>query len=164
MFRVQCKTVGMTAAARRWMVAAAILTLTASAAKAQTVIDGDTIEYKGIVVHLWGIDAPEKGETCSDGWNAGQAAVDHLTRLIQGHDVLCSLKSEDGATRVAAQCTADGKDLSAEMTNAGMAWALTRETDAYTVQETNAMSAIRGVHAHPCLKAWEWRTKQMGKP
>lgn len=149
--------------ARYWLAAALAFALVTSTANAQTVIDGDTIDYKGVVVHLWGIDAPEKGELCADNWNAGQAAMDHLAKLMKGHDVLCSLKSEESATRVAAQCTVDGKDLSAEMTSAGMAWALTRETDTYTVQETDAMSAIRGIHAHPCLKAWEWRTKQLGK-
>ncbi len=146
------------------MAAALAFALLTSKASAQTVVDGDTIDYKGVVVHLWGIDAPEKGELCADNWNAGQAAMDHLTKLMKGHEVLCILKSEEKSTRVAAQCTADGKDIGAEMASAGMAWALTRETDAYTVQETNAMSAIRGVHAHPCLKAWEWRTKQLAKP
>jgi endonuclease YncB( thermonuclease family) len=137
--------------------------LAASGAAAQTVIDGDTIDYKGVVVHLWGVDAPEKGQICSDNWHAGQAAIDHLTSLMKGREVACALKSSEGASRVAALCTADGKDLGAEMTTAGLAWSLTRETDAYTVQETNAMAQIRGVHAHPCLKAWEWRTKQLGK-
>jgi endonuclease YncB( thermonuclease family) len=134
-----------------------------SGAGAQTVIDGDTIDYKGVVLHLWGIDAPEKGEICSDNWHAGQAAIDHLTSLMKGGNVTCALKSAEGSSRVAALCTAGGKDLSAEMVTAGLAWSLTRETDAYAVQETNAMAELRGVHAHPCLKAWEWRTRQLGK-
>jgi endonuclease YncB( thermonuclease family) len=148
---------------RRLSMTMAIL-LAATAASAQTIVDGDTIDYKGVVVHLWGIDAPEKGQTCTDNWNAGQAAIDHLTKLMQGRNVVCALKSSDDSPRVAAVCTADGKDLGAEMVSAGLAWALTRETDRYTIQETNAMSAIRGVHAHPCLKAWEWRAKQLRKP
>jgi endonuclease YncB( thermonuclease family) len=151
----------MTASGKFVVILAALMG--ASGASAQTVIDGDTIDYKGVVVHLWGIDAPEKGEMCADNWHAGQAAIDHLAGLMKGRDVACSLKTAEGSSRVAALCTAGGKDLSAEMASAGLAWALTRETDAYTVQETNAMAQVRGVHAHPCLKAWEWRTKQLGK-
>ncbi len=138
--------------------------MTSTAHAQTTVVDGDTLNYRGIVVHLWGIDAPENGETCADGWNAGQTAKDHLMKLVQGKEVVCALQGPDKGPRVAAICKAGDKDLSSEMANAGMAWALTGESDAYTVQETNAMSAIRGVHAHPCLKAWEWRSKQLAKP
>ena len=154
-------TAAMTAL-RKFLVLLAAMTAS-SGAGAQTVIDGDTIDYKGVVLHLWGIDAPEKGEICSDNWHAGQAAIDHLTSLMKGGNVACVLKTGKGSSRVAALCTAGGKDLSAEMVGAGLAWSLTRETDAYTVQETNAMAQLRGVHAHPCLKAWEWRDKQLGK-
>jgi endonuclease YncB( thermonuclease family) len=70
----------------RWGMLGAIAVLAASAAEAQapsdTVIDGDTIRYKGAVVHLWGIDAPDKGHVCADGWDAGKAAADHLKSLI----------------------------------------------------------------------------------
>jgi len=150
--------------ALRKTVAVAVLLLLAPAAGAQTAIDGDTLEYKGVAVHLWGIDAPEKGQVCADGWNAGQAASERLAEFLRAGEVLCTLKSGGDAGRVAAFCTAGGKDLSAEMAKAGMAWALTAETDAYTVQETEAMSAIRGVHAHACEKAWEWRSKHRVKP
>jgi endonuclease YncB( thermonuclease family) len=129
-----------------------------------TVIDGDTIDYKGIVVHLWGIDAPEKGQVCADGWAAGQAAIDRLKSLIQGQQVACVLKSTEESPRVAALCKAGGKDLSAAMAGDGLAWALPAETTAYTVQDTNAMAGVWGVHAHPCMKAWEWRAKQLKLP
>jgi endonuclease YncB( thermonuclease family) len=155
----------MTAVGKTCLILAALMAapLASPGASAQTVIDGDTIDYKGVVLHLWGIDAPEKGEMCADNWHAGQAAIDYLTSLMKGRDVSCALKSAEGSPRAAALCTAGGKDLSAEMASAGLAWSLTRETDAYTVQETNAMALVRGVHAHPCLKAWEWRTKQLAK-
>jgi endonuclease YncB( thermonuclease family) len=143
---------------------AAAAVLAATGANAQTVVDGDTIDYRGVVVHLWGIDAPEKGQVCADNWKAGEAAIDRLKELMNGRKVVCNLRGGDDAPRVAALCTADGKDLSATMASEGLAWALTRETADYTVQETDAMSAIRGVHAHPCQKAREWRAKQLDAP
>ena len=149
----------------RWFISCLAAFLAAFPVAAQTsVIDGDTIDYKGVVLHLWGIDAPERGQTCADGWPAGQAAIDRLKSLIQGQQVACALKSAANSPRVVALCTAGGKDLSAAMAGDGLAWALPSETTAYTVQETNAMAGVWGVHAHPCLKAWEWRAKQLKQP
>ena len=64
----------------------------ASAVPASVVIDGDTVRYNGVAVHLWGIDAPERGQTCSDGWQAGKMAADYLTGLIHNRSVACDLK------------------------------------------------------------------------
>ena len=133
----------------RLSIAAAILVM-ASAAQAQTIVNGDTIDYLGVVVHLWGIEVPRQGQVCADGWKAGDAALAHLREYVKGRKVVCTLRGAANAPRVAALCTADGKDISAEMAKAGMAWARTTETDDYTVQETDAMAQVRGVHAHPC--------------
>jgi len=32
------------------------------------------------------------------------------------------------------------------------------------VQASNAMYAVGGVYAHPCVKAWEWRAGIRPKP
>ena len=133
-------------------------------AKAQSVIDGDTIEYKGVVLRLWGIDAPEKAQTCGDGWAAGKAAIDYLTQLMQGKTVTCELKTApDNKKATYGLCKADGQDLSAAMVSAGMAWSLPDLTQDYTVQGSNAQYMIRGVNAHPCAKAWDWREAQLKK-
>jgi len=155
-------------AQHRTLVAVALAALAAMPAAAQTattsVINGATIEYKGVAVHLWGIDAPEKAQICADGWPAGLAAIDHLKSLVEGQSVGCVQKSADQSPRVTAVCKANGKDLSAEMASAGLAWALTSETLDYTVAETNAMAAVLGVHGHPCMKVWEWRNRQLKLP
>lgn len=124
-------------------------------------LDGDTIAYKGTNVHLWGIDAPEKGQTCLDGWQAGKQAADYLAGLMRGKQVTCELKAATALDKLKyALCRADGQDLSAAMASAGMAWALVSQTLDYTVQESTAMSQVWGVHANACMKAWEWRTSQ----
>src|SRR5258708_1679268 len=55
-----------------------------------------------------------------------------------------------------AASRAEAQDLSAAMASGGMAWAAPNVAD-YSVQASNAMYAISGVYAHPCVKAWEWR-------
>ena len=143
------------------LAAVAAVMVLSSVAQAQTVIDGDTIEYKGANVHLWGIDAPEKGQTCADGWQAGKLATDYLAGLMRGKQVTCELKAATAPDKLNyALCKANGQDLSAAMASAGMAWALISQTPDYTVQESTAMSQVQGVHGNACMKAWEWRAKQ----
>jgi len=141
-------------------VVAALVLVVVATARAQTVVDGDTITWQDKPAHLWGIDAPERGQTCADGWPAGQIAADYLTGLIRGRKLECQPKSAATAGgRAAAQCKVDGQDLSAAMAAAGMAWAYTEETRDYTLQDSQAMIQVLGVHAHDCMKAWEWRTR-----
>ena len=53
---------------------AAALALAASPALAQSarVVDGDTLKVYGVTYRLWGIDAPELGQPCADGWPAAR--------------------------------------------------------------------------------------------
>lgn len=142
--------------ATSWRIFGAVTTLAASSASAQTVIDGDTLNYKGAVVHLWGVDAPDTGHVCADGWDAGKAAAAYLKSLVGNKPVMCEAKSSTAPGGPFAICKVEGQDLSAAMAAAGMAWAMPSIAD-YSVQASNAMYAISGVYAHPCVKAWEWR-------
>jgi endonuclease YncB( thermonuclease family) len=143
--------------------ALAVTTAMAQTSPASVVIDGDTLRYKGAVVHLWGIDAPERGQVCGDTWPAGQMAADYLTGLIHTRPVVCETKPWPATpNQTYAQCKVDGHDLSAAMAAAGMAWSNPAQTKDYTVQESEAMYNVLGVHANACLKAWEWRAQRAG--
>jgi len=149
----------------RWMTAGGLAIAAATApAWGQTALDGDTLNYQGTTVHLWGIDAPEKAQICADNWPAGRIAATYLAGLIKGRKVDCALKDTPAPKPVFAVCTVDGQDLSKSMTADGMAWAVPSQTQDYTVGEANAMIAVLGVHAHPCMKAWEWRARGQSKP
>jgi endonuclease YncB( thermonuclease family) len=115
------------------------------------------------VVHLWGIDAPDQGHICADGWDAGKAAADYLRSLVGARTIACEPKAASAPGGPFAICKVDGQDLSAAMASAGMAWAASNIAD-YAVQASNAMYAVSGVYAHPCVKAWEWRAGIRPKP
>lgn len=134
-----------------------ILLLVGIAANAQTVTDGDTIKLNGTRWRLWGIDAPELGQLCLDGWPGGIEAARTLERLALGKRIECEYRGKDRYGRSIGLCRADGQDLGAEMVEAGMAWAFTRYSSDYIEQEKSAISSRRGVHAHDCEKAWDWR-------
>lgn len=135
----------------------------ATALAATKAVDGDTLSYDGITVQLWGIEAPDRNQTCADGWPAGRLAADYLAKLVEGHKIVCETKTTPQPAPVYALCRADGKDLSGAMVGAGMAWANLKQSDEYSIGETNAMVDLAGVHAHRCLKAEEWRAQHGGK-
>jgi len=60
-------------------------------------------------------------------------------------------------------CRVSGEDLGAIMVREGFAWAFTRYSVDYVDQQEEARRANRGVHAHDCVPAWEWRAQQRSK-
>ena len=57
------------------------------------VADGNTIIIAGEAVRLYGIDAPELAQTCSDAegkvWACGQESMYALLRFLENHWVTC---------------------------------------------------------------------------
>lgn len=126
---------------------------------AQTATDGDTIKIDGTAYRLWGVDAAEMRQSCEDGWPAGIEASKALLDLMRGRTITCEPRTTDRYGRAVALCRADGTDLGAAMVRIGMAWAFTKYSTDYVEQESAALNARLGVHAHPCDKPWDWRAK-----
>jgi endonuclease YncB( thermonuclease family) len=145
---------------RRVAALAMIALLLATPAEAQRVIDGDTIDLNGTRWRLWGIDAPETHQACADGWPAGLEATAAMRKLIGERVVVCEFRGRDRYKRSIGLCRGDGEDLGAAMVSTGMAWAFTRYSSDYIAQERAAIGARRGVHAHDCEKAWDWRAQR----
>jgi endonuclease YncB( thermonuclease family) len=91
-----------------------------------SVIDGDTLEMHGQRIRLFGIDAPESGQRCSqaDGrqWRCGREAAFALDGLVQGHTVTCVGRDSDRWGRIIAVCDIEGVDLGQQMVESG--WAI----------------------------------------
>jgi endonuclease YncB( thermonuclease family) len=53
------------------------------------VVDGDTVKFGPQLVRLFGIDAPEKAQTCDDGqWYPWPLAKKALEKFISGRPVI----------------------------------------------------------------------------
>ena len=80
------------------------------------ITDGDTIKIKKTQIRLFGIDAPELNHPY------GKKAKWALHALCKGHTVRAEITEKDEYGRTVARCyLPDGRDLSAEMVEQGMA-------------------------------------------
>ena len=117
------------------------------------VVDGDTVKFGPQLVRLFGIDAPEKGQTCDDGqWHPGPLAKKALEDFIAGRPVTCKQVDYDARNnRPVAQCFAGEDDLQAMMVSAGWAWSFGRYSERYAPEEKEAANRRPGctvtVHA-----------------
>jgi endonuclease YncB( thermonuclease family) len=126
---------------------------------AQTVAkDGDTLQVNGERIRLLGVDAPELDQTCDNGsWRAGKLAQAALAQVVAGRKVLCEGRGRDKYGGLVATCTVNGEDLGVLMAGEGWAWAEPQASRFYQDAERRAAAKGAGVHAHQCVKPWQWR-------
>jgi endonuclease YncB( thermonuclease family) len=126
-----------------------------------TVIDGDTLEIAGKRIRLEGIDAPEADQTCGGGWfgtwKCGRSATDQLRWLVGGRRVDCESAGHDKYSRMLGWCTADGRDINAEMVRSGHAWAFVKYSTRYQAIEANARKAKIGIWKGEAEPPWTFR-------
>lgn len=135
---------------------AAIALISDGRAVGQSLTDGDTLVTNGVSYRLHGIDAPELSQTCA-GWPAGRLATSALQRLISGRTINCQGLDRDRYGRVIGRCWAAGTDVGAEMVRKGWAWAYRKYSLDCLDHEEQAKAEKLGIHAHPCVPAWEYR-------
>ena len=112
------------------------------------VIDGDTLEVGGRIVRLYGIDAPENGQTCMAGgapWPCGENAAFALAYATAEHWLRCETRGQDAAGRVVAVCFAGPYDIGARLVREGWARANPAVSPGYAEEETQAKRAGAGI-------------------
>jgi endonuclease YncB( thermonuclease family) len=115
---------------------------------AARVVDGDTLEVAGTSVRLFGIDAPERGQSCDGAggpWPCGRWAGQELARLTTGQTVRCTGVEADRYGRLVARCAVAAGDLGAALVEGGAATAYRRYALDYVPQERRARAARRGI-------------------
>lgn len=131
-----------------------------------TVIDGDTIAVSGTEerIRLYGIDAPESGQTCDDAggkrYLSGTRAADHLAQLIgRSGRVQCFEADRDRYGRIVAECVMrDNVILNAAMVRSGWAVEYDEYSDGrYSEEERTARKSRRGMWQGKFVVPSEWR-------
>jgi endonuclease YncB( thermonuclease family) len=129
------------------------------------VVDADTLEVGGRRVRLFGIDAPEKGQTCERRgsiWACGQEAAVALAALLGDRVVRCEGHGNDRHDRLIGRCWAGGTDVSRWMVEQGWAVAYRRFAADYIDSEDAARLARRGLWAGAFAPPEEWRRQHRG--
>lgn len=125
-----------------------------------SVIDGDTIEIHGTRIRLFGIDAPENGQSCTvqgKAFRCGQAAAFALSNKIGSQVVDCHPKDTDRYGRTVAVCLVGGEDINGWMVAQGWALAYRYYSADYVSQEERASKERIGIWQGEFEPSWNWR-------
>lgn len=125
-----------------------------------TMKDADTIIINGRQFRLWGIDAPEREQTCRRDrrtWECGAEAIQALERLIGRNTVTCRTLELDRYGRDIALCYLGGEEINRWMVTQGWAVAYRQFSEAYVPEEDLARAARRGLWTGTFVMPSDWR-------
>ena len=129
--------------------------------KPDRIVDGDTLDVRGIRIRLSGIDAPESKQTCANAqhetYSCGEIATQKLRERIGDGSVSCTLDKQDRYERWLGTCTSDGTNLNQWMVKNGYALAYRRYSTQYLCEEAEAESKKRGLWSGTFIEPWRWR-------
>lgn len=144
----------------------------ASSATAETVagfasvVDGDTIEVRGLRIRLEAIDAIESSQTCTlpDGrtWRCAKDAAFALSNKIGQSPVSCRVTNIDRYGRVVATCYSGKSDLNGWMVRNGWAVAYRQYGNQYVRHEAKARAEKLGIWVSQFVMPWDWRRSKRG--
>lgn len=126
-----------------------------------SVIDGDTLTFRGARVRLRGIDAFERDQLCSRAggdYACGTEARNALANLSAGRRLSCAGRTTDRYGRLLAVCSAGNTDLNAALVSGG--WALAY--GGYEAEERQARASKRGAWAGSFADPADWRAARGG--
>ena len=126
------------------------------------VSDGDSLRSGDLRIRIFGIDAPELKQQCTDQdgvlWGCGAAAQHQLTELIkENKELQCNLRDVDRFGRLIMQCFIGSIDIGAAMVQSGHALAYRHFSNLYIADEEQAKTARKGIWRGTFSPPWEWR-------
>jgi endonuclease YncB( thermonuclease family) len=123
------------------------------------VVDGDTYTVwrsagDTVAVHLWGVDAPEPGQTY------GAAATRAVRNYVEGKSTRVSVALVDPQGRVVGRVEVRGRSLSKMLLRRGLGWHYELHAPNDTTLERlerEARATERGLWSQPApVPPWEW--------
>ncbi len=129
------------------------------------VVDGDTLDLGGVVIRLWGIDAPESRQTCAgkDGqtYSCGRDATAVLPELTRRKAVQCDKRDQDRYGRTVSVCRTEAGEINAAMVRRGWAVDYTRYSGGrYKAEEAAAKAEKLGLWSGPFDMPGHWREQR----
>ena len=131
------------------------------------VVSGDTLILGNHYFRLYGIDAPENNQQCSDAagrsYSCGRQAGAWLAGWLQDNVLECRVMQQDERGNMVGVCSLGAYDLGAALVNAGWAVAYTKYTDIYVPYQLQAQENRRGLWQGEFYMPWDWRKLQNRK-
>ena len=131
------------------------------------ILNGDTLSIRGRNVVLFGIDAPELSQTCTNrrgqSYNCGKEAALWLKDWLGNHEIQCRIMKEDKQGNLLGVCMAGEYDIAAALVNAGLAFANTQMSEIYIPYQEQARANSRGLWNGNFYMPWDWRKMQSQK-
>ena len=126
------------------------------------IIDGDSLRSGKLRIRLFGIDAPEKKQRCTnvDGqqWDCGIAAQKALNKLVESvPEISCDLIDVDRYSRLVMRCYAGKTDIAAALVKEGLALAYRQYSPFYSKDEDVAKITKAGMWRGSFTEPWKWR-------
>jgi len=113
------------------------------------IVDGDTLRMGERTLRLYGVDAPVRGQFCTDEsgrlYDCGTAAAAELARLVGERGVSCRVQGRDRFGRALGVCQAGDVELNASIVTNGWALADGGSLPALVPIEAAARVAQRGL-------------------
>lgn len=127
-----------------------------------SVIDGDTLEIRGIRIRLFGIDAPESDQTCHDDggqlYRCGQKAANDLSDFIVAKTVSCAAQATDRYGRTVAVCSVGTVDMADWLVRQGLAFDWPQYSKGkYAAAQKEAERAGDGMWGGQWVLPWRYR-------
>ena len=126
------------------------------------VVDGDTLEIAGRHIRIFGIDAPDLGQTCKANgtvWSCGKEAVYALKNLVGDKEVTCVGDKGRLGRCLVRKCYVGPHDVARVMIFRGWALAHRETTDEYVPEEDDARIHRRGLWRGEFTPPWVYRRK-----
>ena len=129
-----------------------------------TVLSGEMIRLQGRLLHLSGIEAPDRRQTCTrptrQSWNCGEAALAALERLARAKTFRCITQGTANAMgRTEASCSADGRDVAGELVKDGHVFSTATYFGGYAALESTARRSGAGLWSGDADRPADFRSK-----
>ncbi len=131
------------------------------------VINGDVLQIQGYIFRLYGIDAPEKNQSCADkngrSYRCGLKSASWLRDWILDYELECRIMQQDERGNMIGICSLGQYDIGAAMVTSGWAVAATG-IDIYRPYELEARKNKNGLWSGSFYRPEDWRHLSSQKP
>lgn len=126
-----------------------------------TAVSANIFYISGRYVRLYGVDAPDTDQLCSDSngnsYNCGEVAVSWIRNWIDKNPIDCYLLKIEPNGQDLATCIWGDYDIGAALVGAGWGIANTKETNIYKPYEIKAKSESAGLWQGTFYSPEDWR-------